>query len=440
MEMHKTAGAVFALSAALATWGQQSHANEAMDAKAYVKEISSKLGIELWGYGRGGFYPKNDKQSTGGYTLGGHFQKFRLGNEGDNYLEFGIGKTLDIGGGVRWGVKIMPYWYEGEMGLKQGYVEATGMDFLPSATFWAGQRYHRLQDIHILDRWVMQDGDNYGAGIDAIDIGLGRLNVATYTSGSFRTQKDSADTTIYDANPNNARRFNFQWYDIPVNPGGKLTLTGATVSGDFAQGKNGNAWGLRHNQVISKEINNTLFLQTSSGHADIDGRFYGLDTKNTVQQLSVTGPGIYALDSVTTTTISAGAKQNAIADAINWQVGRFGGQAVVAYATKTPDGTDEIRDFSVGGRASYAIAARTKLLLDMGWTSRETGAVKQTLNKETLAVAFSPDGNFWTRPEFRIYVTRANWNQAAADANAASFGKNGRKSDMIAGMQVEAWW
>ena len=39
-------------------------------------------------------------------------------------------------------------------------------------TLWAGQRYHRIQDVHIIDQWLMEDGDNFGAGVDGIPIGF----------------------------------------------------------------------------------------------------------------------------------------------------------------------------------------------------------------------------------------------------------------------------
>ncbi|MBV8617710.1 MAG: carbohydrate porin, partial [Curvibacter sp.] len=48
--------------------------------------------------------------------------------------------------------------------------------------------------------------------------------------------------------------------------------------------------------------------------------------------------------------------------------------------------------------------------------------------------------NFWTRPEFRLYVSKFNWNTAAAAANAASFGANGQTNATTFGAQVEYWW
>jgi len=410
--------------------------------KDFVKKVNEATGLEFWGYGRGGFYSAPKGAPKGGYSLGGDLQKYRLGNEGDNYLEFGIGKRFDLGDGVKWGVFYMPTVYNGKSGTAQAYFSLSGI-FGNAASVWAGQRYHRIQDVHILDKWVVEDGDNYGAGIDDIPLGgLGRLNVAGYTA-------DSIDN--HSGNPNNAKRLNVQWRDIPTNPDGKLTLTGALISGDFAKGRDGGALGLMHIQknFLVPGLNNTLFLQASSGHASVNGKFYNLDNSTTSTGLLFgpdlqAGPGglLFApLVTRTTFTPQPGAKQRRILDSVDFQIGRFGGQALVGYQTVRPDNGPETKDFSLGGRVSYGIAKYTKLLAEVGSTRRSISAQpRQTLNKGTFAVAFSPNTDFWTRPEFRLYVTRASWNKAAGDANVDSFGANGRRSATIFGVQMEAWW
>ena len=55
-------------------------------------------------------------------------------------------------------------------------------------------------------------------------------------------------------------------------------------------------------------------------------------------------------------------------------------------------------------------------------------------------MAFAPNTDYWSRPEFRVYWTHANWNDAAAAANATSFGANGTTNASILGFQLEAWW
>ena len=409
--------------------------------KEFVKKINDATGLEFWGYGRGGFYSTGKGNLKGGYSLGGDLQKYRLGNEGDNYLEFGIGKKFDLGDGIKWGVFYMPTIYNGKSGTAQAYFSLTGI-FGNAATLWAGQRYHRIQDVHIVDKWVVEDGDNYGAGIDDIPLwGVGRLNVALHTA-------DSVDNK--SGNPNNAKRINVQWRDIPTNPGGKLTVTGGLISGDFAKGRDGGALGLMHIQknFLVQGLNNIFIAQASSGHASLSGKFYNLDNSTTTTGLLL--PPGFGLENTllfaplverTVITPQAGAKQRRILDSMDFQFGRFGGQGLIGYQTTRPDNGPEAKDFSLGGRLSYGIAKYTKLLAELSTTRRSTDdQPRQTLNKGTIAVAFSPNTDFWTRPEFRIYATRASWNKAAGDANVTSFGANGRRNATTFGIQMEAWW
>ncbi|POZ61924.1 carbohydrate porin [Chromobacterium alticapitis] len=407
------------LSASLPAWADPAPAAPAPQLSAEqlsgaVKQALDEMGFQFDGYMRSGFYGSSgDNQPKSQYQLGGDLQHFRLGNEGDTYIELGIGKKWTLGNGVSWGAYVMPTIYNGKTSASQVYGYISGLEFAPNLTLWAGQRYHRIQDIHIVDNWLMQDGDNYGAGVDGIAIGQAKLNLSVSSSGNYAND---------NATLNNARRANFQLAGIATNPGGKLTLTGAAISGDFAIGKPGAALGLLHNQkdFLAQGVNNSLFLQTSTGHASLSGQFYNLDNAGAAQ---------------------AGARQSRIADVLDWQRGRFGGQAVMGWQTASPDNAAKYLDATLGGRLSYGVAANVKLLTEIGLTSRDTdNQPQQRLNKATVAVAFAPNTDFWTRPELRVYASHYNWNNAAAQANLTTFAANGRTHANTFGVQLEAWW
>ncbi len=415
------------VSGAAAAAGQGSVLQQA---ETVAKRVAQATALEFSGYLRSGFYSAPSGVQAGGFALGGDLQKFRLGNEGDNYFELSIGKKFDVEG-TKWGVYYMPAVYNGNTSTKQIYADISGLSFAPEATFWGGQRYHRIQDIHIVDNWLMEDGDNYGAGVDGIGVGSAKLNVAIYTDGNADNKNSSS---------NNAKRINLQLRDLATNSGGKLSLTAAAINGDFAQGSQGGALGLLHNQedFLIKGMNNSFFLQASNGHASLSGKFYNLDSSTTTTLAPAGGGPLF-----TTTTVSSqmGANQARIADAINWQLGKWGGQALVGYQTLSPDSGPKVKDISLGGRVSYGVAANVKLLGELGLTSRDVdGQSTQLLNKGTVAVAFAPNTDFWSRPEFRIYATTANWNDAAGSANAGGFGANGRSNVSTFGVQIEAWW
>lgn len=408
--------------------------------KDFIKKVNDATGLEFFGYMRSGFHGARKGQQKGGYSLGGDLQFYRLGNEGNHYVEFGIAKTFDVGNGVNWRVLYQPNVFNGNSGTAQAYTSLSGI-FGNSISLWGGQRHHRIQDIHIVDHFFMEDGNNFGAGIDDIPLGgLGSLNVALHTAGTFDN---------HDANPNNAKRLNFQWRKIPVNPNGTLSVTGGLISGDFAQGKDGWAAGVLHKQkdFLVPGLNNSLALQVSSGHASINGSFYNLDNSRSETGILFgpeTGVGAAAFSPLVTRTIVTprpGAKQRRILDTIDFQIGKWGGQALVGYQTLRPDDGPEIKDFSVGGRVTYGLAKYTKLVAELGTTRRSVeDQEKQRLSKATLALAFSPANTFWSRPEFRIYATRVNWNKPAALANLSSFGANNRTNATTFGVQMEAWW
>lgn len=379
-------------------------------------------GLDISGYTRFGAYSSPAGTPRGGYTLGGDTQKFRLGNEGDNGIELGIGKTADLGDGRKFSFMYMPAVWGGNYGTAQGYVAMSGFDFAPEARFWVGQNRLRLQEVHIVDSFVMDYGDNTGVGMTGLDLGYAKLGVGLSNSGTF----DYSSIV-----PNDAKRINLDLSDIGTNPGGKLRVLATLVEGNFQMGSSGAGLSVSHDQsdFLLNGMANTFFLQGSTGHAGINGKFQGLgDAANGAGQ-------------------QPGMKSFRIADMLNWQSGPFGGQALAAYQTGRIDGGinhgRSTRDTSLGGRVSYAIGQNFKLLAEAGATTRSVdGQARQSLNKFTIAPTLALAPEFWSRPELRFYLTHASWNAAAAAANAggSGFGAGGRTSSTLAGAQLEVWW
>lgn len=383
-------------------------------------------GVEVTGYSRGGgVYSYNkDQQVKGGLTLGGDLQKYRLGNEGDYGVEVNIAKTFDVEG-VKYKLDYMPTkWNSGNVGTEQAFVEMSGLGFAPEAKIWAGQRRLRIQDVHIVDHFLMDYGVNQGSGFTDLSVGGMKLGAALQTGDTFDS-KMIAGTS--------ANKLNLDLSEINTNPGGKARVLLTSVSTSGLKSSGGSGFTVSHNQsdFVVKGLTNSLFLQTSSGYANINGRFGAFYDTSGANPVAIYGK-----------------KTNRIADSINWQSGAFGGQAIVGYQTTKSDDpavTYTIKDTSLGGRVSYAVSKNFKWLVEAGTTSRKfsDNQASQRLNKLTIAptLALSPD--FWSRPELRFYVTKANWNQAAADANnnaTTGFGANGRTSQTLAGVQYEVWW
>ena len=367
--------------------------------------------FEFHGYSRGGpvFSPSDGVK--GRFQLGGDLQGYRLGNEGDNGIEIDLSKTFKTDG-ANYKVEYMPAkWNSGNVGTEQAFVEISGLGFSPESKFWVGQRRLRIQDVHIIDYFLLNYGDNQGAGVTDIPIGGAKLGLGLFTGDKFDSAAAPGVT---------ATRFNADISDIGINPGGKLRVLMTGVSGSgMADTNTGAGISVSHNQsdFIVKGLNNALFLQTSSGHARIDGEFESIDG------------------------MSAGKKVARIADSLSWQLGAFGGQTLLAYQINKDEKTGiETKDTSIGGRISYAFSKNFKLLVDAATTSRTGNGPDQRLDKLTIAPTLSVGPDFYSRPELRLYVTMSNWNDAAAAANASTFGAGGKTSRTVAGVQYEIWW
>jgi maltoporin len=369
-------------------------------------------GFEFNGYSRGGPVIGYSDNVKGNLALGGELQKFRLGNEGDYGIEVNMARTFDFQG-TKVKVDYMPSkWNSGAFSTEQAYVEVSGLGISPEAKFWAGQRRLRIQDVHIVDNFLLNYGDNQGAGVVDIPVGGAKLGFGVFTGDKFDAQLPAGVK---------ANRLNAEVYDIATNEGGKLRLLMTAVNGSgLANSNTGSGLSLLHNQAdfVIKGLTNSLFVQASRGHARIDGEFESIDG------------------------INPGRRVQRVADSVAWQSGPFGGQALVGLQKSKNEATGvSTRDFSLGGRISYAFSQHFKMLVEAGTTSRKIdGQADQRLNKVTIAPTLSVGEDFWARPELRLYVTKANWNAAAAAANASTFGQGGKTSRTLAGVQYEIWW
>ncbi|SDG08125.1 maltoporin [Paraburkholderia phenazinium] len=386
-------------------------------------------GLEFTGYIRAGVVAEHQTDDGGvnKYALGSGAELFRLGNEGDTYAELGLKKTFHFDSGVTWSAAFTAtYWNglanfrgltsDGMYVTKEAYVATSGYAFSPSTIFWAGKRYVEREDVHIVDHFF------YSIGGPTIDPGIGANNIPIGTEAKlgvsvFRSQQRFSPTD----DRQDATRINVDFYDIPVAPGGQLRVVGEVMHGQFNGGSSGGALTLKYDQhdFPLPNMTNSVWLQGSTGYASLETGFDALNCPS-------------------------GTRSVRLIDSLNWQVGRFGGQAIAVYQ-RGKDESDEgsSTGTSFGGRVSYGVTRYIKLLSEVGWTSlRVNGGPLQKLEKYTGAIAFSPGAELMTRPELRLYATRVAWNTAALDAQGAQWGtwSAGRRSTNLYGVQVESWW
>ena len=379
---------------------------------------SAQVALDSTGYFRAGPGATSKNANRACYGLSGSDFKYRLGNECDLYGEFLFTGTINKKDtGEVFKVRFMPSIYNGnasdagdaKVSMAQMWGEVAGLDFMPSASFWAGKRFHRGADIHIVDTFFEKlDGTGAGASLDAMG---GKLDLAYYRTDS--TNKDA------NGNYNPGSRLNAWLRDVPVNPGGTINVLGTYTNGDFTGGKSGYALSVRHSQSGIAGGSNNVWLQLSQGSAGMAG---GFDTL----------------------TNGSDVKKWRLVDGFQFQITEaLGGQAIAMYEQKKANAGDASVT-SLGGRLSYAITRNFKILGEVGIDHvAPKGGESANLTKLTIAPTLAAGKGFWERPELRFYVTKANWNGAAntaAGAGGLTGIGDGKTSGTSYGVQAEVWW
>ena len=382
--------------------------------------------LDFNGYVRSGIGESTASESQACFQLPGAASKFRLGNECEQYAELGLRQdlfTMDDGSVLS--VEGMAALYNeydhtpkftGDHGfarLVQAYAEWSNIAALNNGSLWAGRRFYKRNDIHISDFYYWNQSAT-GAGIENVEIGGLQYSYAF-------SRKDS----VFQENYTNRHDFNVGGFD--TNPDGELQF-GVSYIADPDRGDSNSGWSVtaQHEQIGFLGGSNTFAVQYGEGPG--------------------TGLG-YTGD----VTLDESAKSWRVVEFFDWQVTpRFGGQFQVVYQKdKRQDGGDQ--DWiSVGVRPVYALTEEFKLVAEVGHDQIDAEAGTRKLTKFTIAPTWSPAGpEFWARPEFRLYYTYAQWNDAAQDAanlmaagsalsETGAFGSAQHGSNF--GVQVEYWW
>ncbi|MFN7726974.1 MAG: maltoporin [Rubrivivax sp.] len=332
---------------------------------------------------------------------------YRLGNECDFYGEFQLSQGFKKDG-IDYRVTLMTNHYTGAtdtngngMGVEQMWAEAKGFDVAPEATFWIGKERGRRGDVHIVDTFFVEMA-GVGAGFKGQPMGGGKLGVAFYKTDANATQ------------PGN--RVNVEYVGLPTGADGALNFFVTATKGDFTGGTSGLGFTVRHDQakLFGTGLSNTLFVQYAQGSTGLNANFGDLTAKSA-------------------------AKSWRIVESINGQSGALGGQAMLLIASEKDSAGKATDSLSLGGRVSYALSRNFKFVTDVSVSQyNPEGGATARLSKVTLAPTLSVGPDFWTRPEFRLYVTSAKWNSAAGNVTGqAAFAD--KTSGTSYGAQVE-WW
>lgn len=389
--------------------------------------------LDYNGYFRANAGSNSEKGGQACFGLAGAGSKYRLGNECGVYGELMLGQeVVKTDDGASFKAHVMfslsngqasdPSLSKGngEIGLPQVYLSASNVPELGGATAWMGRRYYKREDLHITD-YFYWNPSGMGAGLEDLPVGTDGLKF------SYALLRNDNTTTSLALNTgDSATRHDFQLRGLKVNPGGQLEFGLAAITKDssVANRHGGSMWTVQHRQSGIFEGENKFALQYGTGAGVANGGTGDTGNGNDVHRFRLV-EGLYFQPTP-----------------------KFGGQVVAVYQKDSADTPALAGTWTtLGGRVAYGLTPHVKLLADLGHDRvKPQDGDERHLTKFTLATALAAGPGYYSRPELRLFYTRANWNTAARTAAAAGdalsatgvFGSV--TSGSVIGITAESWW
>jgi maltoporin len=382
--------------------------------------------------------------------------------------------------------------------MRQAFLEAKNfIKSAPEITVWAGQRFYERHDIHLHDLFF-DDYSGYGMGFDNIDLGFGKLEFAYL--GGIRDDIASGngfDNTISDPRRSGLymHTLDVRIHDINIL-GGQLEvlgdfqfLKGGTYTGDVDNDgdkaadriKIGDTPGVRGGLIYYHPFGptggswfGTSFWQISAIYGWGASELFGVDPNNgrgtfagfnlnealgiVNHDGTISSPSLRRASQFRATgqVVWNAAPNFAIAGEVHYRYDDQGAiQAQISPVTglvETTGGSSWVVGggirpvfwltdwFALTGQAGIDYVNRNRT---GGTAFNPNGTVRNdafgksgAMGIFTFAPAIKPKGNWWTRPEFRAFVTYAIWDKSLRGSIGGTPYSNDNMG-WVAGTQVE---
>ena len=411
------------------------------EAETKIAGLQQQLGtFEFHGYFRSGYGLNSQGGQQVAFQAPGAGAKYRLGNEAETYGEF-----IFVNNWVNPNHNSDKAWFKTEVmleantsnsasysnfnngigndqfRLREVFVRAGNIfESQPDAKFWAGERYYRRQHIEINDFYPL-DMSGYGAGIEDLNLGVGKLAVG-YLSGarpdiqtaSGNYVKSNVDVRFYDVKAPGGTLAG--WFDFATGKGG------TTPDGTVIPTSNGYAFGIRHQR-----------LEWHGGYHAF-GIQYG------------TGPASNFSTSIDDPTrfINSTARFLVIEQVLLQPNDKFAIMPIFVYQ-RTKDGNPSHpwqQWISFGARPEIFFTKYLSLAFEGGvdhTKSQVAPLYDGWLRKFTIAPQIGAGHQFFSRPVLRAFLTYANWSDGFRGFVGGIPFQN-RTSGLSYGVQAETWW
>ncbi len=421
--------------------------------------ISTQAGaVDFKGYARSGIGWTGSGGEQQCFQATGANSKYRLGNECETYAEIQLGqevwkegeKSFYVDSMIGYAVSQLNDDEQTSPSVRQMNVVGKNLfDALPGANIWAGKRYYKRHDVHMIDFYYW-DVSGPGGGIEDIDLGFGKLSLAATRNSEAGGSEAFINGSTTGTQKNRANDiFDVRLGGMEINPGGSLE-----VGFDY-----GSANDTKGFHPVVEDATKDGWMGTIE-HTQTFGPNDSLN-KFVVQ---------YATDAMTQTTGRPRTAENADGHMVRvidhgaidfndtWSLMYVG-----MYQDVDRDNGNGTTWYTAGVRPMFKWTPIMSTLLEVGYDnvkSQNTGD-RNSQYKVTLAQQWQAGNSIWSRPAIRVFATYAKWDEkwgyasstdgdrnnvagftpgvAYSDSGLHTFSR-GDDDEISFGVQMEAWW
>jgi maltoporin len=427
------------------------------EAEQNIAKLQEEVGsFEFHGYFRSGYGLNSVGGQQVAFEAPGADAKYRLGNEAETYAEL-----IFVNNWLNPQRKSDKAWIRSEFMIeanttnsanaasfpngigndqfrfREAFVQAGNMfDLQPDAKFWAGERYYRRMHVDINDFYPL-DMSGYGAGIEDLNVHIGKLAVAFVSAArpdiitqSGNLAKSNIDARLYDIK--GPLGLWGMWFDYATSKGGVVQSGPTLATGTVVPTSDGYAIGFRHQLLEWHGGYHTFAVQYGTGAASNfsnPGNGTTIDTPtpfiNKSKQLLVTEHFVFQPNDIfAIMPIFVYQRYKDGNPAHDWnQWASFGARPVIFFTKHVSLAFEAGFDHTEG----FVPTQSGDTYLD-GW-----------LRKFTIAPQLGAGNKFFSRPVLRAFLTYANWSNGFRGYIGGVPYLN-RTDGLTYGVQAEAWW
>jgi maltoporin len=406
-----------------------------------IEKLQEQVGsFEFHGYLRSGYGLNGRGGQQVAFQAPGTGAKYRLGNEAETY-----GELIFVNNWLNPDHDSDKAWMKTEVmieanttnsasyanfstgndqfRLREAFVSGGNLfESQPHAKFWAGERYYRRQHIEIDDFYPL-DMSGYGAGVEDLDLRIGKLAVA-FLSGArpdIVTQngslaKSNIDVRFYDLK--GPLGLWAGWFDFATQKGGK-TVVGTAIPN--IPTSNGYAFGLRHERLEWHGGYHQFTVQYGTGPASN-------------YSTSIDDPTFF---------LNSSARLLITEQVLLQPNDKFAIMPIFVFQ-RTKDGIPQHgwnEWVSFGARPEIFFTRNVSLAFEGGfdYTHSGTGQYDGWLRKVTICPQIGVGRKFFSRPVLRGFLTYASWSNGLRGFVGGVPYLNSTNG-LTYGVQAESWW